>query len=202
MTIREQLRSSRVLAILRLGPGSPDAVAIAEGLVAAGVTAVECTMNSPNAVATVARLRAALSPDVIVGAGTVTDTAQLRPLAEAGATFVVSPHTDENLIERAKALDLEPIPGVLSASDIVRARGTGASILKLFPAGPLGVDYLRALSGPFDDVDWVPTGGIELNDVDNWLQAGALCVGVGSSLWTTPDPETIIRHLQARGLTK
>lgn len=198
MTIHEHLRSSRVLAILRLGPGSPDPLALAERLVAAGVRAIECTMDSPDAVATIQRLRAALDPAVVVGAGTVTDPADLEPLAAAGATFVLSPHTDERLIERAIALHLEPIPGVLTASDVQRARNAGATILKLFPAGPMGVGYLRAISAPFHDVDWMPTGGIELADVGAWLDAGALCVGIGSALWTTPRPEAIIRRLQAQ----
>ena len=197
MTVREHLRSGRILAVLRLRPGSPDPLELAERLVAAGVRAVECTMDSPDALGTIKRLRLALDPSVIVGAGTVTDVAQLGPLSAVGATFVVSPHTDETLIASALALALEPIPGVLTPTDVQRATRAGASILKLFPAGPMGIGYLRAISAPFPDVDWVPTGGIELTDALEWLDAGALCVGVGSALWTTPRPEVIIRRLQA-----
>lgn len=198
MSVREHLRSGRVLAVLRLGPDSPDPIELAERLAAAGVMAVECTMDSPDALGTVERLREALDSSVIVGAGTVTDVAQLGPLASVGATFVVSPHTDETLIERALSLSIEPIPGVLTPTDVQRAKCAGASIIKLFPAGPMGVAYLRAISAPFRDVDWVPTGGIELTDAAKWLDAGALCVGIGSALWTTPQPEAIIRRLQAQ----
>lgn len=198
MSVREQLRLGRVLAVLRLGPDSPDPIELAERLAAAGVMAVECTMDSPDALGTVERLREALDSSVIVGAGTVTDVAQLGPLASVGATFVVSPHTDETLIERALSLSIEPIPGVLTPTDVQRAKCAGASIIKLFPAGPMGVGYLRAIAAPFRDVDWVPTGGIELTDAAKWLDAGALCVGIGSALWTTPQPEAIIRRLQAQ----
>lgn len=198
MSVREHLRSGRVLAVLRLGPDSPDPIELAERLAAAGVMAVECTMDSPDAIGTVERLREALDSSVIVGAGTVTNVAQLGPLASVGATFVVSPHTDETLIERALSLSIEPIPGVLTPTDVQRAKCAGASIIKLFPAGPMGVGYLRAISAPFRDVDWVPTGGIELTDAAKWLDAGALCVGIGSALWTTPQPEAIIRRLQAQ----
>jgi Entner-Doudoroff aldolase len=198
VSVREQLRLGRVLAVLRLGPDSPDPIELAERLAAAGVMAVECTMDSPDALGTVERLREALDSSVIVGAGTVTDVAQLGPLASVGATFVVSPHTDETLIERALSLSIEPIPGVLTPTDVQRAKCAGASIIKLFPAGPMGVGYLRAISAPFRDVDWVPTGGIELTDAAKWLDAGALCVGIGSALWTTPQPEAIIRRLQAQ----
>lgn len=196
MTVRECLRSGRVLAVLRLGPDSPDPIELAQRLVDAGVMAVECTTDSPDALGTVARLRAALDPAVSVGAGTVTEVAQLAPLACAGASFIVSPHTDEALIEAARSQSLEPIPGVLTPTDVQRARRAGASILKLFPAGPMGVGYLRAISAPFGDVDWVPTGGIELTGAAEWLDAGALCVGIGSALWTTPRPEAAIRLLQ------
>jgi 2-dehydro-3-deoxyphosphogluconate aldolase / (4S)-4-hydroxy-2-oxoglutarate aldolase len=198
VSVREHLRSGRVLAVLRLGPDSPDPIELADRLAAAGVLAVECTMDSPDALGTVARLREALDSSVIVGAGTVTDVAQLGPLASVGATFVVSPHTDETLIERALSLSIEPIPGVLTPTEVQRAKCAGASIIKLFPAGPMGVGYLRAISAPFRDVDWVPTGGIELTDAAKWLDAGALCVGIGSALWTTPQPEAIIRRLQAQ----
>jgi len=186
------------MAVLRLGPNSPDPLELAQRLVAAGVLAVECTMDSPDALGTISRLREALDPTVSVGAGTVTDVAQLGPLATVGASFVVSPHTDEALIEAARSLSLEPIPGVLTPTDVQRARGAGASILKLFPAGPMGVAYLRAISAPFGDVDWLPTGGIELTDAAEWLDAGALCVGIGSALWTTSRPEAAIRILQTR----
>lgn len=190
-SVRERLGAGRVMAVLRVGPDGGDALPLAERLVAAGVTAVEYTMDSPDPLATIARLRLALDPAVAVGAGTVTTIDQLGPLTDAGASFVVSPHTDPALVEAARLRGLEPIPGVLSATEIRTALGAGASILKLFPAGPMGTDYLRALRGPFAGVDWVPTGGIALGDVGDWLDAGALCVGVGSALWSTADPAVL-----------
>lgn len=197
MTIRDHLRSSRILAVFRFRDIAEDPVTAAERLVAAGITAVEYTMDSPNALDTITGLRGALDSSVIVGAGTVTTVDQVNRVASAGATFIVSPHTDEALIERARELALEPIAGVLSPTDIMRAQMAGATILKLFPAGPMGVDYLRVVRAPFPDVDWIPTGGISLHDAADWLEAGALCVGLGSALWTTANPEAIIRRLVA-----
>ena len=86
---------------------------------------------------------------------------------------------------------------MLSPTDTQRALAAGASILKLFPAGPMGIAYLRAMLGPFPAVDWVPTGGIQLAEVAAWLDAGALCVGVGSALWTTPDAAAEISGLRS-----
>lgn len=197
MTVRDHLGSSRILAVFRLNDSSPDPVPLAKRLVAAGITAVECTMDSPHAVETIRHLRRALDSSVIIGAGTVTKVEQVDSLASAGASFIVSPHTDEALIERAGELAMEAIPGVLSPTDIHKARTAGASILKLFPAAPLGVDYLRVVRAPFPDVDWIPTGGISLHNAAAWLEAGALCVGVGSALWTAADPEADIRRLLA-----
>jgi Entner-Doudoroff aldolase len=152
-------------------------------------------MDSPDALAIVDRLRRSLDSSVIVGAGTVTEVGQINALEQVGASFIVSPHTDPALIERSRALNLEPIPGVLSPTDAHSALAAGASILKLFPAGPLGVGYLRAISAPFGGASWIPTGGIELPDVRSWLDAGALCVGIGSALWTTPDVAAEIARL-------
>jgi len=197
MNIREHLRSSRILAVFRLDNRSGDPVALAERLVAAGITAVECTMDSPNALDTIERLRHALDSSVIVGAGTVTNVDQVDRLASLGVEFIVSPHTDEALITKARTLALEPIPGVLTPSDIQRARTAGASILKLFPAAPMGVDYLRVVRAPFPDVDWIPTGGVSIEDADGWLEAGALCVGIGSALWKSSEPEIGIRKVLA-----
>lgn len=185
------------MAVIRLGAQSTDPVALAERLVDAGVTAVECTMDSPNALATIERLRRSLGSSIIVGAGTVTRIDQINALEQVGATFIVSPHTDPALIEHCRERHLEPIPGVLSPTDAQRALAAGASILKLFPAGPMGIAYLRAMSGPFHSVDWVPTGGIQLSDVTAWLDAGALCVGVGSALCTTPDVAAEIGRLRS-----
>ncbi len=195
MNIRHQLGRSRVLAVIRLRNATSDPVAMAEGLVRAGVAAVECTMDSPDALDILKRLRRELDSSIIVGAGTVTKIEQVDQLESIGVSFVVSPHTDEALISRTIAVGMEAIPGVLTPSDIQRALTAGASILKLFPAAPMGIGYLRALHGPFPDVGWIPTGGILLDDASAWLDAGALCVGVGSSLWTSANPAETIRRL-------
>lgn len=187
-----------MLAVLRLRNATSDPLTLAHDLVEAGVAAVECTLDSPDAFDVLKELRHTLDTSIIVGAGTVTTIEQVDRLASIGVSFVVSPHIDEALIARAMHIGIEAIPGVLTPTDVQRARSTGASILKLFPAAPMGVGYLRALSGPFPDVDWVPTGGISLDDASTWLDAGALCVGVGSTLWTTPDPTAAIRQLISR----
>ena len=154
--MREVLES-RVVAILRLRDHGL-AVEVAEALVRGGVRVLELTQDDPGALAAL-RAVAAL-PDVVVGAGTVLDPATVPALADAGARFIVSPNTDPRVIGAALDAGLEPIPGALTATEVASAIGAGATLVKLFPAGPLGTAYLRALRGPFGHVNFVPTGGI------------------------------------------
>ncbi|MGH9293453.1 MAG: bifunctional 4-hydroxy-2-oxoglutarate aldolase/2-dehydro-3-deoxy-phosphogluconate aldolase, partial [Acidimicrobiales bacterium] len=96
--------------------------------------------------------------------------------------FCLSPHLDPALVRACRARDLLPIPGVLSPTEIVSAQALGLDLLKLFPCAGVGPEYLKALRGPFPTIDFVPTGGIELDDVEGWLRAGAAAVGLGSGL--------------------
>jgi Entner-Doudoroff aldolase len=119
-------------------------------------------------------------------------------LAEAGARFVVSPNTDPRVIGAALDAGLDPIPGALTATEVASAIGAGAALVKLFPAGPLGTAYLRALRGPFGDVDFVPTGGIAHDAVGEWLAAGAVAVGLGSDLVPARPTDADLAGIQAR----
>ena len=94
----------------------------------------------------------------------------------------MSPGTDPDVVRTAVDLGVPAVPGALSPTEITAALAAGATAVKLFPAGLGGPAYLRALRGPFPDVPFVPTGGIELEDVRGWLDAGAACVGLGSAL--------------------
>lgn len=191
-TLLEHLAASRILAVLRRPDIATCADALVTGLRERGVRAIECTLDQPGALEVIRRLRAERLPDELIGAGTVRTTLQIDALHAAGADFAVSPHLDEALLAYAVEVGLPLLPGVMTPSEVARALALGAPAVKLFPAGPLGIDYLKALRGPFPDVAVVPTGGIAIKDVRAWLQAGALCVGLGSAL-TRGDrlPETL-----------
>lgn len=175
----ERLARARVLAILRR---RPDTIADARALVGVGVSAIEVTLDTPSALDHIAILRKDLDDDVIVGAGTVLDVSDVDAAREAGAAFIVSPNVDAAVIQRGIELGMGALPGCATATEAVVAARAGATALKLFPAGPLGTAYLHALRGPLADVDWVPTGGIDVRSAPQWLAAGALCVGVGSAV--------------------
>jgi Entner-Doudoroff aldolase len=182
VTLRESLERARVLAILRRADIGEVVLDLFEQLHTAGVRAVEVTLDRPEAPDALRRLVEHAPPDTIVGAGTVLTTDQVDAVADAGGSFVVCPHVDPRLIERGLARDVPVVPGVSTATELVAARAAGAEVLKLFPAGPLGIPYLRSLLGPFRDAAFVPTGGIAVDDVPAWLEAGAICVGLGGAL--------------------
>lgn len=121
-------------------------------------------------------------PGAYVGMGTVRSVSDLDTAVGAGARFVVSPHTDVDLIRAAVDRGLEAVPGAMTPSEVVAAVDAGATAVKLFPASHLGPGYLSALRAPLPDVPFIATGGIGLTDVGEWIAAGAVGFGVGSPL--------------------
>lgn len=182
MNIETELQDARILAILRRPDIDVVVLDLFEQLYAAGIRAIEVTLDNAGSLEGLKQLIAHVPSDVVVGAGTVMTTEHIDAVVELGGTFAVCPHFDEGLVRHAVRRGLPILPGVATGSEVAAAQRAGAPVLKLFPAGPLGVGYLKALRGPFRDVPFVPTGGIGVLDVPTWLDAGALCVGVGGAL--------------------
>jgi 2-dehydro-3-deoxyphosphogluconate aldolase / (4S)-4-hydroxy-2-oxoglutarate aldolase len=197
MTLLDRLAAARILAILRMDDVATAGVEVAMRLHGAGVRAIECTLDRAGALDAITALRNGLGSDTLVGAGTVTETTQLDDLARVGVDFCVTPHLDTDLVRRALDLDLPMIPGVMTASEVAAAFRLGVPAVKLFPAGSLGVAYLRSLQGPFGHFPVIPTGGIDVGDVAGWLEAGALCVGLGSALTGPSDIPLALKDLLA-----
>jgi 2-dehydro-3-deoxyphosphogluconate aldolase/(4S)-4-hydroxy-2-oxoglutarate aldolase len=181
----ERLRAARVIAVLRT-PDGESAVRAAEALVAGGVRAIELTFTTPGAAEALRRARDLLPGDVVVGAGTIRDRAQLDAALDAGAEFLVTPHLDHDLLDAMLAAGRLALPGTLTPTEVAAALAAGAEAVKLFPASAVGPSYLKALRGPFPDVQVVPTGGIGPADVRPWLEAGAVAVGAGGELCPGP----------------
>lgn len=119
---------------------------------------------------------------VLVGAGTVLDAETAKRAIEAGADFIFSPIVDEATIEMTIRYGKISIPGVMTPTEIVKAYQAGADILKIFPASSLGPNYLRELKGPLGHIPMMPTGGVSLDNVQEFIKNGAVAVGVGSTL--------------------
>ena len=167
-----------ILAIVRIPRASPLGE-IVGAIRRGGIGPVEVTAETPGALEAV---RAAADAGSPIGAGTILSVAEARAFAEAGAAFLVSPGLNVDVVRTAVELGVPAVPEALSPTEISGAVDAGAEAVNLFPAGPGGPGYLRALRGPFARVAFVPTGGIGPEDVPAWLEAGAVCVGLGAAL--------------------
>ncbi len=165
-------------------PDAEGAVLAALAAVRGGLRAIELTFTTPDVERALRELRSALPEGVLLGAGSILTPEQARQAADVGADFLVSPHLGEDVLAVAQAASLPYLPGVLTPTEIVRARAMGAGVVKLFPtASTGGPAYLKDLLGPFPDLQVMVTGGIGPAEVPAYLAAGALAVGLGSHLF-------------------
>lgn len=183
------LRASRVIAIGRNIPAER-AVSVAEACVAGGVSVIEFTLDEPEdaglrAIETLAAASADLG--ALVGAGTVLSIGAAKRAVDAGARFIVSPHTDRELIAWCVLNAVPCFPGALSPTEIHAAWSSGATAVKLFPAAAVGTGYLGQIAGPFPGIPFVPTGGVSAGTAGEWIDAGAVAVGIGG--WLVGDGE-------------
>jgi 2-dehydro-3-deoxyphosphogluconate aldolase/(4S)-4-hydroxy-2-oxoglutarate aldolase len=191
----QSLRATGVVGVIR-APSAESAVEIGHALARGGVTGIEVTFSTPGAAKAILRLREAL-PDALVGAGTVLDANQLAAACAAGALFLVSPHFDEQLVGAANERGVPFLPGAFTATEVVRAWNAGAACVKLFPGSAVGPGYVKALRGPLPHIPLMPTGGADENNLADWLEAGAVAVGMGGKLATgsIEDIETAARRV-------
>ena len=172
-----------VVVIDRLG----DAVPLAEALLQGGVSALEITLRTPVACEAISAMKSAM-PHALVGAGTVSSGEAYEAAVQSGADFIVSPGATEQLFKAAAAHTVPFLPGAVTASEMLRAMESGWNTLKFFPAEAAGgPPALQALSGPFPDTNFMPTGGVTPQNMAAYLQLNNVCAVGGS--WLTP------RHL-------
>lgn len=178
----ERVREERLVMVLR-GRSGRDALAAAGAALEAGVRVVEVTFTVPGAPEVIAELVRACGDDgTVIGAGTVRTAAQMDAAVSSGAQFVVSPGLDRWLLDKAAGDGVLAMPGVLTPTEVMTALSYGARVLKLFPASAVGPGYLRALLGPMPELDVVPSGGIGPDDARQWLEAGAVALGMAGAM--------------------
>ncbi len=175
------IRRDKVIAILRIAEADT-AIRTCEYLIEAGLTVLEITADNDHAIASLDVLKRRFGNQILLGAGTVLDPATVGAAADAGAGFCVAPNLDPQVVAACASRDVLAVPGVFTPTEIVTATRLGLSLLKLFPCGGLSPAFLGALRGPFPSVGFVPTGGIDHASVAGWFKAGAVAVGLGSSL--------------------
>lgn len=155
---------------------------LAEALVAGGVIAIEITMTTPNAIAAIREASQKLGARALIGVGTVLDANTCRAALDAGAEFVVSPICRTELVAVVHAANRPVMLGAYTPTEAQKAHEAGSDFIKIFPADGLGAGYIKSLRAPLPHLKIVPTGGVDLNTIGDFLAAGCVAVGAGSSL--------------------
>jgi len=176
----------KLIAIVR-GMEEDKILYFAEAILKGGLRMIEVTFNlrEPESLATPRAIKAIsdrFGKDMWVGAGTVVSPELAEKAGDAGALYIISPNTDKAVISRTKALGLISIPGAMTPSECLEAHNAGADFIKLFPAGDLGPDYLKAIKAPLSHLHFLATGGISEKHIPAYLKAGASGFGIGGNL--------------------
>lgn len=176
------LPSSPIVPVVTLTDAT-HATALADALTAGGISIIEITLRTPEGLKAIAALRD--RTDVVVGAGTVRNAADVTAAAEAGARFLVAPGLSREIVEAAQSAALPVIPGIATGSDLLEAIALGLTHVKLFPAGALGgLDAVRALSAPFPEISFMPSGGVTAENAPHYMRHEAVFAVSGS--WMVP----------------
>lgn len=182
-----EIKKNKIIVIVR-GVAADRLIPLAQAMYDGGIRLLECTYDAsgriPNSetAASIARLAEHFEGKMMIGAGTVLTEEQVRLTHEAGGRFIISPDTNPDVIRATKACSLVSIPGALTPTEAVIAHRAGADFVKLFPIDAHGVGYLKAISAPLSHIKFLAVGGIDENNMTDYLAAGACGVGVGSCI--------------------
>ncbi len=175
------LKNPGIIAVVR-AEKQEQVLPLSEALLAGGVIAIEITMTTPNAIGAIREAAAKLGDKALIGVGTVLDVETCKRAIEAGAQFVVTPIMRPVIAEAAHALNKPVMLGAYTPTEAQLAHEAGADFIKIFPAEGLGPNYIKSLRAPLPHLNIVPTGGVDLHNVGDFLKAGCAALGVGSSL--------------------
>lgn len=182
VAVLRRVLESGLVAIIRTD-SADEAARIADACAEGGVAALEVTFTVPDALDVIGNLARRYKPEQMsIGAGTVLDAETARLALLAGAQFLVSPALDRETARLANRYQVPYMPGIATPREAVEALECGCEILKVFPGETLGPAFLKALRAPLPQAAWMPTGGVSLDNVREWIAAGAAAVGVGGHL--------------------
>lgn len=191
-----RLSQAGVVAVLR-AESEDLAEKMVHAIVKGGFQAIELTFSTPNVEQVLKSLKKTL-PNTLLGVGTVLDAISARIAILAGADFIVSPAFDEETARLCNLYQVPYLPGCVTMTEVTTALQAGVDIIKLFPGSLVGPAYIKALKAPLPQVNVMPTGGVNVENMNEWLEAGAVAVGVGGALSQVKDNNFDLLTLEAK----
>ena len=182
LTTLTKIMDCGLVAVVR-AESSEQAFKIADACIAGGVAAIEITFTVPGAAEVIRDLtKKYTSGEIIIGAGTVLDPETARIAILAGAQYIVSPSFNAETVKLCNRYQIPVMPGCMTLREVVEAMESGADIIKVFPGETFGSSFIKAIKGPLPQAPLMPTGGVGLDNVGEWIKAGCVAVGVGGNL--------------------
>jgi len=179
--VLKKITDSGLVVVVRAND-EDEAKKITEACLKGGAAAIEITYTVPGASLVIEELAKEYQNEIIIGAGTVLDPETARIAMLSGAKYVVSPYLNEETLKLCNRYQVPCMPGVMTVEGVVKAMELGADILKVFPGEAFGPNIIKAIKGPLPQSSLMPTGGVSLDNVMEWIKAGAVAVGAGGSL--------------------
>jgi 2-dehydro-3-deoxyphosphogluconate aldolase/(4S)-4-hydroxy-2-oxoglutarate aldolase len=180
--VLQRIKNVGVVAVIRANTAD-EAIKISRAVLAGGIPAIELTFTVPGALQVLEELnRTFKQEELILGAGTVLDAVTARLAILAGATYIVSPGFDKETADMCNLYGVPYMPGCLTITEMLTATKAGSKIVKLFPGSAFGPSYVKAVRGPLPTMQIMPTGGVSLSNVKEWIDNGVIAVGVGGEL--------------------
>ena len=179
--VLEKIKELGLLAVIR-GPSPELTIKMVEALIVGGVLGIEITYSTPHAEDVVRTLSGKFGDSIVLGMGTLTRSEQAQCAKDAGASFLVSPICEPELVKSMVASGLLTMAGALTPTEVFQAYQLGTDVVKLFPGSLGGPAYVKALKGPFPYIPIMPTGGVNAGNVAEWFASGVVAVGAGSEL--------------------
>lgn len=186
--ILKKIQAGKVVAVVR-GTNAQDAYEISNACIRGGIINIEVTFTTPGAMDVIKRLsEEAGESGAVIGAGTVLDPETARIAILNGAEYIVSPHFSKDISEICNLYSIPYMPGCLTTTEMIEALKTGVDVVKVFPGGLVGTSYIENIRGPLPNINLMPSGGVNLNNVVEWLQKGSFAAGIGSVLTKDIEP--------------
>jgi len=179
--ILNQLHENYLVAVVR-GNDEDETKKIVDEIIKGGFKNIEITFTVQNAEEVINQVHKQYGDDIVLGAGTVLDAATAQIAINKGAQYIVSPHLDTNISKLCNIYSIPYLPGCSSATEIIEALRYGSDLIKLFPGGQLGAGFIKDIKGPVPNVELMPSGGVNLDNISDWIEKGSFAVGIGGDL--------------------